>query len=182
MTEHDSLCVPAHAKAEFNDLLSKHWHHLFNLIFCVVQNLADTEDIFQQTTMALWADFAKFEPGTDFRAWASQVARYRISNFVRAKRRQRVYFSDELVDQLSQCRSESKDVHDARLAALASCREKLSPPDQELVGMCYGQGERICDVAERIGRPATLIYARLAKIRAGLLACIERSLAHEEFS
>ena len=63
--------APAKRKEEFIELITKHWHQLFNLIFCVVQNFSDAEDLFQQSTMALWADFDKFEPGTDFGAWAS---------------------------------------------------------------------------------------------------------------
>ena len=64
---------PAHAdrKPEFVELMTKHWHQLFNVIFCVVQNFADTEDVFQQTTMALWSEFHKFEPGTDFGAFTA---------------------------------------------------------------------------------------------------------------
>jgi RNA polymerase sigma-70 factor (ECF subfamily) len=168
-------------KQEFIELMGRHWHQLFNLIFCVVQNFADTEDVFQQTTMALWSDFEKFESGTDFGAWAATVARYRISTFLRSKNRQRVYFSEELVNELAAVPLESSDMHNARLDALAECRKKLSSADQELIALCYGGSDSIRDAAYRIGRPVDSVYVRLSRIRSALFACIERTMAREEY-
>ena len=174
---------PAHAdrKPEFVELMTKHWHQLFNVIFCVVQNFADTEDVFQQTTMALWSEFHKFQPGTDFGAWASTVARFRVSTFIRSKQRQRVYFSEGLIEEIASVPLESNEVHDARLAALAECRKKLSSTDQELLALCYGGSDSIRDAAYRIGRPVDSVYVRLTKLRSALYACIERFLAREEY-
>jgi RNA polymerase sigma-70 factor (ECF subfamily) len=177
----DLNCSPASRKEEFIELITNHWRQLFNLIFCVVQNFSDTEDLFQQTTMALWADFDKFQPGTDFGAWASKVARYRISTFLRSKHRQRVYFSEDLIKEIASVPLESNEVHNARLAALADCRKKLSSADQELIALCYGGSDSIRDAAYRIGRPADSVYVRLSKIRSALYGCIERYLAREEY-
>ena len=173
--------TPQDRKSEFIGLMTMHWHQLFNLIFCVVQNFADSEDVFQQTTMALWANFGKFEPGTDFGAWASTVARYRISTFIRSKKSQRVFFSEDLVKEIASTPLESNEVHDPRLAALAECRKKLSSADQELIALCYGGSDSIRDAAYRIGRPVESVYVRLSKVRSALYACIEQRLAREEY-
>jgi RNA polymerase sigma-70 factor (ECF subfamily) len=144
----------------------------------VVRSLPDSEDVFQQTAMALWTDFEKFEPGTDFLAWAYQVARYRAWNFVRSKRRARVYFSDEFVKELAGAPFNPIDQQEARLLALAQCRGKLSDQDQRLLSLCYGGGS-IRDAAERIGRPLRSVYGSLGRIRRTLYECIERTLARE---
>ena len=52
---------------EFIELLTSHKHQIFNYIFCVLHSLADAEDVFQQTSIALWQNFAQFESNTDFR-------------------------------------------------------------------------------------------------------------------
>ena len=181
MNRGDLSCSRADRREEFIELITNHWHQLFNLIFCVVQNFTDAEDLFQQTTMALWADFDKFESGTDFGAWSSKVARFRISTYIRSRNRQRVYFSEDLVKEFASVPLESKDAHDARLAALAECRKKLSSADQELIALCYGGSDSIRDAAYRIGRPVESVYVRLSKIRSALYGCIERSLAREEY-
>ena len=180
MTRRDADPAPADRKPEFIGLMTEHWHQLFNLIFCIVQNFADSEDVFQQTTMALWADFDKFEPGTDFAAWASTVARYRVSTFIRSKRRQRVYFSEDLIKEIASAPLEPNEVHDSRLAALAECRKKLSSVDQELIALCYGGSDSIRDAAYRIGSPVESVYVRLSRIRSALYGCVERYIARKQ--
>ena len=170
---------PAGREEEFLQLLAQHKYELFNLIFCIIRSLSDAEDVFQQTTMAMWSDFHKFQSGTDFMAWAAQVARYRCWNHSRSKRREKVYFSEGLLTELAQATFEPADVQEARLQALARCREKLSSTDQRLISLCYGGGT-IRDAAEQIGRPVRAVYNSLARVRRTLYECIERTLAPGE--
>jgi RNA polymerase sigma-70 factor (ECF subfamily) len=169
---------PREPRDVFLELLSRHRSELFNLIFCIVRTLPDAEDVFQQTAMAMWADFNKFQPGSDFMAWASQVARYRAWNFARDRRRERLYFSEALIQQLAECSDETSEVYEARLQALSKCREKLPIADQRLIQLCYGGGSIIA-VAKEIGQSPSAIYSRLFRIRRALFVCIERTLARE---
>jgi RNA polymerase sigma-70 factor (ECF subfamily) len=163
---------------EFIGLLTAHKHQVFNLIFCIVHSLADAEDVFQQTSLALWQNFDQFQPDSDFGAWAATIARHRILNFLRTKRRERLYFSGSVIEQLADCPFDSGPQKGARLRALSECRQRLSDNDQTLVAHCYG-GEPICSVADRIGRPVQAVYKSLARIRRMLFDCIERKLAQE---
>jgi RNA polymerase sigma-70 factor, ECF subfamily len=167
---------------DFLALLTRHKHGLFTLIFCIVRSLPDADDVFQQTAMALWADFGKFEPGANFMAWASQIARHRAWNFMRSRRRERVFFSETLVSELQEVvefRFDPVDVQEARLQALAECRQKLSDTDQNLLLHCYGSGS-ILEAAKRARRPVRAVYDSLARIRRALYDCIERSIARQE--
>lgn len=173
---------PRQREEDFLALLTRHKHELFTLIFCIVRSLPDAEDLFQQTTLALWADFDRFETGGNFMAWAAQIARYRAWNFMRSKRRERVFFSESLVAELQETmefRFDPVDIQQARLQALAKCRQKLSDIDQNLLLHCYGGGS-ICEAAKRIGRPVRAVYDSLSRIRRALYNCIERSIAREE--
>jgi RNA polymerase sigma-70 factor (ECF subfamily) len=163
---------------EFIELLTSHKHQIFNFIFCILHSLSDAEDIFQQTSIALWENFDQFESNSDFAAWAKKVARYRTLNFLRSKRRERLYFSEDVISQLAECPFEPNDVQDKRLRALSECRQKLSGSDDALVSMCY-RGDAIRDVADRIGRPVQAVYKSLGRIRRMLFDCIERTLARE---
>lgn len=170
---------PTEQEVEFLKLLARHKYELFNLIFCIVPSLADAEDVFQQTTLAIWSNFRQFQPGSDFMAWAGQVARYRAWNFARSKRRERLCFSEELVSELAEAPFESTEIQEARLQALARCREKLSMKDQNLLTLCYG-GSTIREASVKLGRPVRAVHNSLARIRRGLYACIERTLAQGE--
>jgi RNA polymerase sigma-70 factor (ECF subfamily) len=140
--------------------------------------VSDAEEVFQQTSIALWENFDQFEPDSDFGAWAAKVARFRTLNFLRSKRRERLYFSDSIIAQLAECPFEPNDVQAKRLRALSECRQKLTSSDQALVALCYC-GEPIRDVAAQIGRPVRTVYKSLARIRRLLFECIERNIARE---
>src|SRR6187399_2104019 len=132
---------------EFVRLLNAHRNVLFNYIFCVVQTLPDAEDVFQQTTLAMWDDFDQFRLGTDFQAWGIRIARNRSLNFLRSKRRERVYFSHKIIDQLAENVCETPELQEARLRALARCREKLALADRRLLELCYGRCNTIREAA-----------------------------------
>jgi RNA polymerase sigma-70 factor (ECF subfamily) len=181
MVENDrNIAEGANRRNEFVELLSRFQTQLFNYIFCIVQTLPDAEDVFQQTTLAMWDHFDQFQPGSDFVAWASKIARFRALNFVRTKRRERVFFSEALIGELAENGMEPAQTQNARLHALAACREKLSGTDQKLLSLCYGTCNTIGEAADLLGRPLKAVYHSLWRIRRALHQCIERTLAREE--
>jgi len=168
-------------EGEYVELLTRHRRSIFRTIFYMVRNVPDAEELFQQTAITLWDKFPSFEPGTDFEAWASVIARYKARDFLKSKARQSARFSDEVIDVLASDRLLSADNTDSRLLALEDCRKKLSAKDQQLLSECYQQDSTILEVADRIGRPVNRIYDNLWRIRRTLLACIRRSLASEDY-
>ena len=130
--------------------------------------------------MALWNQFGRYQPATDFAAWASRVARYRALNWLRTKRRERVVFSIGLVGQIAERQFDSAEAQEGRLKALAKCRDKLAQADQMLLSVCYGGASRtIRDAAQTVGRPVASVYDSLSRIRRTLYDCIRRTLSKE---
>lgn len=179
MDERPNSLEPAVLQQRFVELLARHRGQLFNYIFCMVQTMADAEDVFQQTTIAMWNGFPQFEPGSDFLAWSIRIAHFRALGFIRSKRRDRAVFSERLIEQLANNFPESSELQDARLRALDSCRSKLTEKDQALLVMCYGGSQSTRDVAEALGRPVGAVYDSLSRIRRALHTCIKRTLARE---
>ena len=167
-------------EAEFERLLTLHKDQLFAFIFCIVQNVPDAEDVFQQTCIVLWEKFAAFEPDSDFIAWASQVARYKGMQLIKKKHRDRHYFSDEFVAELAERESDRQQLHEQRSRALRKCSKKLSDRDRTLLGLCYRANVSIKKTAEQIGRPVGSVYDSLSRIRGALRKCIERETAEED--
>src|SRR5687767_4268119 len=83
-------------KAEFAELLRLHQSRLFGYVHSLVRDLDDAEDLFQQTAVILWNKFDGFDRSRSFFSWACGVARFEVANFLRARGRQRLYFSDDL--------------------------------------------------------------------------------------
>lgn len=167
----------------FVELLRAHHSQLFGYLLALLRNWADAEDLFQQTSLKLWAKFAEFEPGTDFLAWACTIARYDALNFMRSQRRSRLEFSESLQIELARMQAEAdRSIVEQRRAALAGCLEKLPEQDRDLVELCYGGDATIGQVATGQGRSKTSIHNSLRRIRSVLLGCIERTLRQEERS
>src|SRR5690606_27673315 len=177
MTEQESL--EERLGEAYVMLLRQHQNQLFGYIYCMVRNLPDAEDVFQQTSITLWDKFSEFTPGTNFGAWAKAVARNKSLAFLRSQRRERAKFSDEVLDQLAERDLWSPEALEERLTALARCRQKLSRMDQVLLSKCYGVASTIREVADQLGRPVDSVYSSLSRIRRALYDCIQRSLATE---
>ncbi len=157
-------------------LFARYQRRLYLYILSMVPNPTDAEEVLQDTNIAVWQHFEKFEPGTDFRAWVFQIAYYRVRKHYDRKRRDGLSFSNELLDELSLMHHRHSDVLEERRAALPSCIEKLPPQDQELVDLVYGQGVAVAQVAERMERKITSVYRSLRRIRQLLFSCIEARL------
>ncbi|WP_083731870.1 sigma factor [Fuerstiella marisgermanici] len=57
------------AKADdFVELLAQHDQSLTRYVMSLVPSMADSQDILQETKVALWRSFGSFESGTDFAA------------------------------------------------------------------------------------------------------------------
>ena len=146
----------------------------------MVRDLDDADDLFQQTSIALWKKFDQYDPVRPFIPWAFGVARYEVSNFLRSRFRDRLYFSDELNLKLIEAHEEfGAESDESRLAALEGCITRLRQRDQDLLGACYGRSVRIPEIAREWGRSTQSIHNSLKRIRHALCDCVRRSLARE---
>jgi RNA polymerase sigma-70 factor (ECF subfamily) len=167
-------------KAEFAARLRQHQTQLFGYIYSLVRDLDDADDLFQQTSLVLWDKFDQFDPGKSFIAWACGVARFEVSNHLRSRNRQRLYFSDNLAMILIDAHEDfAEEEFEDRRNALNECMKKLRPKDQQLLDACYGRSARIPEVADSWGRSAQSIHNSLRRIRRSLFECVNRSLARE---
>src|SRR5439155_1747594 len=167
-------------KAEFADYLRQNQSQLFGYIHSLVRDLNDADDLFQQTTVILWNKFAEFDRRRSFVAWACGVARLEVANFLRARGRQRLYFTDELNLLLIETQVDLKPGElDERRAALGKCMEKLRERDRRLLQECYGSEAGVSAVAGRHGRSAQSVYNSLRRIRKALFECIRRTMAQK---
>lgn len=165
---------------EFIELLTQHESQLLGYIFALVHNREDARDVFQQTSLVLWEKFATYQRGTNFKAWAYQVARYEALNFLRMKHRNPARFSDTLIEEIaasvdSDCASEVD-----RRAMLAECLNSLADGPRELILRCYTGSEKIREVAAELGRSSQSVSNSLRKIRETLFECIDRKIAAED--
>lgn len=176
--------MPRLSHDEFMALLTKSQRRLYGFIGTLVVDRTDADDVLQETNLALWQMADHFEPGTDFTAWAFQVARYRVLKQQRSARRHRVRFADQVVDLLTA--ETLAETHLDRLAAaeqfetlrraLAACLEEVSERNRGLLLQYYDHGRSLADIGATIGRNANAVAQLFHRIRAALRACIRQRL------
>ncbi|MEQ8208377.1 MAG: sigma-70 family RNA polymerase sigma factor [Lacipirellulaceae bacterium] len=165
----------------FEDLLSAHQHRVYGYIFAMLRDTADSQDVLQQTAVILWQKFEQFDPDTDFFRWAVTVARYEVLNFTKYRRRSRMYFNQDLMEQLADDLSgQDNDFVETRRAALKQCLQKLPEADRKLIESRYSHGLGSRQMSEILGRSPSSICNSLRRVREALHGCIEHTLLRED--
>lgn len=161
-------------QAEFIQSYSRDQGRLFRYVAALIPNLHDAEDVMSEITVVLWSQFANFEPGTNFLAWARRIAQLRILEYNRNRNRR---MPDALLTLLATDTERRNLLADRRLSFLAECRQQLLPNDQRLLERRYCDNVPVQELANELGRPANSVSKSLGRIRQILLDCIARKMA-----
>jgi RNA polymerase sigma-70 factor (ECF subfamily) len=160
-------------------LMTQHQRRVFSYIYTLVPDRHDANDLLQDTSLVICEKFHEFTPGTDFVAWACQIAYWQIRRARQKFARAKVVFDQEVVDALAQTAAELAEEVNERHEALAHCLEKLPPRDREMVLLRYEPGSGVEEAAQRAGRSMEAAYKALARIRKLLLDCVTHQLSPE---
>jgi RNA polymerase sigma-70 factor (ECF subfamily) len=158
-------------------LMTRHHRQIFAYIYALVPNRYDAEDLLQETSVVICEKFDAFEDGTDFVAWACQIAYWRVRYSRQKFARSKVVFDQDIVDALAQTASEMAEELDERHLALGHCLQKLPPRDRELLLVRYEPGCGVEEAARRSGRTLQTAYKALTRLRKLLLDCVSTRLA-----
>jgi RNA polymerase sigma-70 factor, ECF subfamily len=171
---------------EFALLLGRHARQIYAYITTLVPHWADAEDIFQDTIAIIWQKFDEFTRGTNFRAWAYQVAYYRVMAFREQQKQHKKnlvsvgLFSEEFSRLVTQETLAQQDLLDDQHEALADCMKKLPEADRKLIERCYTPRTTIKQAAQDMGRTPEATYKTLKRIHQQLFDCVEEYLKDEE--
>jgi len=168
---------PAAPNEEFIHLFTRHQRRLYLLILAQTGQLQEAEEVLQETNVVMLSKHQRFTPGTNFFAWAAQIAHYEVLKSRQRKRRDRLRFHDEFVDTAASEAEVHLDDLDLRRQALHQCLERLREKDRELIRRRYQPGASGKIEAEDLGRPANSVYQSIGRIRRTLLECIRRTMA-----
>ena len=92
---------PSHVE-EFLELCTPHQRRLYTYIVLMVGDTTAAHDILQDTNLVLWQKFDQFQPGTNFFAFAKEVARYRVLRYRQIHARDAVLLEPETLELLDE--------------------------------------------------------------------------------
>ena len=119
-------------------LLTQHDRWLAAYVYSLVARAADADDILQEVKVTMWKHFAKFEAGSNFRAWARKIATNQILNYRRAEqRRPSSELEQAFIEAVAAEIDRRADALDHRADALRLCLRKLPEAHRKIVVWRY---------------------------------------------
>lgn len=167
---------------EFVELFTKSSRQVYAFIMSLLRRKDDTEEVYQEVSRTLWEKFDEFTPGSNFTAWACEVAYRKTLEFRRQERRLPALFSDLFVETIEQAFFGDIEQEPQRYSAMQGCLEKLSERDRRLIARRYGGGIPPTQIAQEEKRSLSAIHKALSRIHQALHDCIQRSLRRESNS
>ncbi len=170
---------------EFVALLARHDLSIRRFVRFLLPSSDGVDDVVQETALECWKKFAEFQPerpdstADEFIRWACVIARYKAMSWQRDRKRDRLVFREEVIDQLAQAALESLDRQDDERRAVESCLEQLPADQRRLVLSVHSPSESIARIAKETGENARRLYNRVNVLRTLLLNCVEKHLAGE---
>jgi RNA polymerase sigma-70 factor (ECF subfamily) len=152
---------------------------LYAFIMSLVCDPDQAADILQQTNLVMWEKSDQFTPGTNFSAWAYQIARYQVMAYRQRRRRDRHVFDDETLAAVASVFEERAEGLDDKLTALSHCMNQLSDDARTLIRTRYRDGFSVKQIADQLGHSANRVAVRLHRLRLALMECMQRGTLPE---
>lgn len=164
---------------EFLRLLSRHENRVKSYLLALVPNWSDADDLFQETSVRLWEQFADYDSTKDFGAWACTIAYYMVIAYRKKSGREKQRLSQAFVDAVSEQAIATSEETELRHYALQGCLQKLSERNRQLVRRCYSCTDTLKEIAEQMNRSIASLYKALSRIRHALHDCVEKKIQEE---
>jgi len=150
---------------------------LFGFLYSLVRDFELAEELFQEVCARILARADRFEPGTNFGAWARAFARTVV--FEHQRGRQRVLISEAAVTAAEKHFERIEDQYFTRREALRACLGRLEESPRQLVQMRFEQGLSMKAIGERLKRSGGAVQVSLSRIRSWLMNCIRQQTGAE---
>jgi RNA polymerase sigma-70 factor (ECF subfamily) len=160
----------------FTRLLLQNQKRITGLIYSLVPQGADADDVMQETCAVMWRKFGEFDASTDFGAWALRIARFQVMSYYNRQRRAQARLSDETIESIADTLAEARWESSDRTEALRACVSQLKERDFGLVQRRYRAGQSVAEIAAEIGGTADAVYKALSRLHLRLLACVNFKL------
>jgi len=162
-------------------LLIEHRTSLFAFIFAATRNIEVAEEVFQEVSLAVCEHADSFQIGTNFTAWAREVARRRIAAHYRLHKRdqQLLAFVESPGLEAAFAAAEAACTAQERTVALHDCLGRLSPFVRRLFELRYAARLGLQEIAARVGRQPESVRKAIYRSRIVLRTCIEAHVAED---
>lgn len=169
--------VPSAAlSSDFVTQVTESQRRLYGFIRTLVYEADVIDEVLQETNLALWEQADRFEPGSDFMAWACRIAWFKVLDARRKKQRQRLRFADTLIETLAAEAIEDIEDQERQQAALMECLTSLPDKYRAVLEMHYYKQLTFEQIGRLVDRKANAVAQMLFRVRKMLRDCVSKRL------
>jgi RNA polymerase sigma-70 factor (ECF subfamily) len=160
-------------------LFVKHASLIKGFILALLPDFSLVDDVLQEVFLVVVEKAGTFQEGTSFLAWVRAIARLKVLEACRVKKKQGLFLSEEVVASLCAAAppESSGDMAQSKLQALDLCLERLTPRARTIVDLRYRQAHSPGEIARRLTWTVDSVHVALSKTRTTLRDCVQRRLA-----
>lgn len=161
-------------REQFLDLYLRTQSILRAYLLSATGDLHEAEDLLQEVSRFLWADFDRYDPDRPFRAWAIGAARLQVLKWRQSKARRRETLSPQTLEALGSAADDAAEEAEERRVHLQSCLDRLGRWMREVVRLRYLHGLPLDQIARRVGKSFAAVGMALMRSRIALRECVDR--------
>jgi RNA polymerase sigma-70 factor (ECF subfamily) len=158
-------------------LFVQHLPALRGFVLSLVSDFSLVDDVVQETFLVVTAKAVSFERGTNFRAWAWTIARYKVLQMLEKNATAADRFAPEVLEALASHSEADSWFSEEQVQQLAKCMEELAPKAREAVELRYQQAHRPPEIATRLGWTVESVHVALSRARIFLRECVTHRMA-----
>lgn len=137
-------------------------------------SMSDADDVMQETFLTVTKKASTFEPGTNFVAWACGIARLKVLENLRERKRATVLSEAAIIALTEQGPSSEAFAESER--ALEGCVEKLTPKARDILWRRYSSRQSSEETGEALGMTPLAVRQALTRARSFLRDCVKIEL------
>lgn len=169
----------------FRELVERYQNKVFSIIYGILRNRNDAEDIAQQVFTKVYSSIGNFDSRSSLLTWIYKITVNECYDYLRKKRvRKLVYESDineedtRLMEnsEVTQDRSVPADDRLAQRDLLMKILGKISDEDRTLILLKEVEGHSVEELAQRTGMNENTVKVKLFRARQKLLKAAQRLL------
>lgn len=145
-------------------------------IRAAVPQYHDAEDILQDVAAEVAVRFHEYDPERPFLPWALWIAKLKIADFYRSRKRQQNVLSTQTIDALAVACANAHVSLREETEALERCLSKLTARSRYLLSLRYEEGLKPAAIAERLNTSPGAMRVTLTRIRDAVAECMKRQL------
>jgi RNA polymerase sigma-70 factor, ECF subfamily len=175
--------VQARDEMAFREIVERYQAKVYSIIFGILRNRNDAEDIAQQVFAKVYFSINNFDSRSSLLTWIYKITVNECYDYLRKKRVRKLVYESDFSEEDSRKMENSESVSDhqpavdqslARRDLAVKLLEKLSEEDRELILLKEVEGHSVEELAERTGLNENTIKVKLFRARQKLLKASQK--------